>query len=295
MYALALTILFFGLLWWLFSLATDYWLIFIALWIAYYHVSYWLRQHLYSDACRNGALARWVHKVADVAFTEEARARLYTLDPDKVYIFACEPHAPQCLHMALGFAAHACKLPDQLAHKTYVAAEASAFYIPVVREVLAIYGVVDAARDSLESLLKKGHSFAIVPSGIPGKSHALLDKQRDDKSINIYRRREKFGFLSLAARYGAQIVPVLSPDEPHAYSMHFRHWRAWPFVLFIGRYFIFPNRPIRFHVGEPIDTKAFDARSQQSMSELAAVYYDALCKLAPDGVPVHVRYIDDSE
>lgn len=274
-----------------------YWLA----WFVYYALFEFLhRAHwLHSPALRGGWLARAVRYWFDVSFTPEANQVLADINEQIAaghqFIFACEPHAPQCLQLTLGFAAHGGALPALLGRCTFVVAHASTRFIPIVREIFSAYGVISASRQALEAVLGSGYAYslALIPSGVYGKEHALLDRARHDGSVTVYRSRERFGFLYLAAKYKCSVVPVLSPDEMDGYTMFLQQFRAWPLVLPVGRHLLAPYVPVRIHVGKPIYAGAYDYKSEQQMELLANVYYSDLAALAPGRV--HIRVIEDCE
>ena len=297
MFALALI----GLCFWLFNaligLFVESWLGAALVLLAYYALleGWHHADMLRSESWRGGPFARFVRHWFDVEFDTKAVEQLCRIDtemPGEQFVFACEPHAPQCLHMALGFAAHGGALPSRLACNIRVVAHTATRFIPLLRELLSIYGVVDSSRRTMEDIFRSGLSVAVVPSGVYGKEHALLDEPCPH-TVTVYRHQQRFGFLALAVRHGAHIVPVLSPDEPGAYSMYNRLWRAWPFVLPIGRQIIAPQQPVRIYVGEPIETNKYNADDVESMQALAARYYKELAALAPPHYTVCFRYIED--
>lgn len=272
-------------------------------WLLYYAVLEYAHYHnwLHNNSTRGGWLARAVWYWFDASFTPESTEVLKEIDADmrtagKQFIFACEPHAPQCLQLTLGFAGHAAKLPSELSRRVRVVAHTSTRFIPLVREILSLYGVVGAGRYALERLLNNGDSLALIPSGVYGKEHALLDRtQHSSGVINVYRRRERFGFLYLAVKHRAAVVPVLSPDELTSYELLFQQFRAWPLVLPIGRHLLAPRNSVRFIVGKPIDTSEYNYKSTADMQRLADRYYFELAALAPYGQTVKIRMIEDCE
>lgn len=253
---------------------------------------------LHSTWLRRSALPRWVKHWANTYFTDEARERLRALPSEKQVVIACEPHNLQCLHLSLCFAAFGDDLPEALGSKIRVVADVSAMMLPFIGELFSAFGVINSSRATFSDYIATGHSIALCPSGITGKEHALLDTQVADaesgmRKVFIYTSRTRLGFLSMACRHKLPIVPVLSPDEVDAYQLFGQRWRAWPFVVPIGRALIFPSKPIRVLVGEPIETAAYDSADNESMNRLAQVYRDALVRLAPPRTELVFRYIED--
>lgn len=255
-------------------------------------------RYLISDYCRSGALARWVHAFVGFSFSEHALKQLAALPTDKKYVFCCEPHNPMVLHAALGFAAHGGTTPAALARKTLVVADTLVRYIPIVREIMSLYGVIGRSKHSLKDALDDGYSLAIIPSGLVGKARSLLDvppASSTDQIVHIYRRRTKLGFIKLAVDAGASLVPVLEPNESHAYTLYNRHWQAWPFVLIVGRRLLAPTLPITVYVGEPISTVGVDASDSSALAAIADQLYERMAALAPPGVRVVYRAYEEYE
>jgi hypothetical protein len=289
MYSLAL---FFVGIWFIRALCEHVdisaWLLVTVYWLVFDHAH--RRGWLHSPALRRSAFVDWLRRLMRVDFTKDAYDRLGELDPARAIVFACEPHGAQCLHMTGGFAGHGSDMPVWLGEKTRVAAHASTRYFPLVRELLSMFGVVDAHRSTVEDLLQRRHAVALVPSGMYGKEHALLDCPRDAKTVVIYRHRKHFGFIRVAHAHSALLVPVFTPDEVSAYDCYFRRWRIFPLVFFWGKFFMIPKHAVHLHVGQPIDTAAY---GENDIDRLANRFYSELAALAPPGYTVEYRFFDD--
>ncbi len=250
------------------------------------------RYQLVSDYCRAGALSRWVQSWVGFTFSDEAQKQLAALSPTGKYMFCCEPHNPMVQHVALGFAAHGGTSMSTVARTTLVVADTLIRTIPVVREIMSLYGVIGRSRESIATALAHGYSLAIIPSGLVGKARALLDVPPPG-FVYIYRRKKRLGFIKLAIEAGASLVPVLEPNESRAYQLYNRHWQAWPFVLIVGQRLLLPLLPITVYVGEPISTVGFDASDPQAVQVLADLLYCRMRLLAPPGVYVVYRDYDE--
>lgn len=294
MHGIALTLISVALTAALIALLTDY---FYTSWLLYYLFGELLHRldWLHSVRTRQGPLARRAAKFCDVEFSPLSVQRLQALDANKKYVFALEPHAQWCLHMVF-MAACGSVLPDALAPKIRVVAHWMSRTLPLIRDVLSLYGVIDNRATSINTALAANNSIAIVPSGLTGKEHAMLDPppHPNDRPLRVpVYRRKQIGFLYLAVKHKAAIVPVLSPDELSAFDLYWRHWRIWLFTLARGKYFIAPLRPVRIHVGEPIDTSAYNIADAQSMTTLANLYYNQLAALAPPEYRVEIQHANE--
>jgi len=229
-------------------------------------------------ALRRSALACFVgERLFGVVFTETARHRLEQLQPhERPYVLACEPHGAYVLHMVFGFAAYGNRLPTALANRLHVVAHWSYLLMPFLGVLYELFGVMPSARFCVEAVLARGDSIAICPSGVAGKWHSTAPARADDPEngvVVLKRNYERLGFLVLAARHGAHVVPVLSIDEHRAYATRAAHFT-------IGRWLVLPRvERVELRVGTPINAAAYDHTNRDSMRALADAYYAAVCEL----------------
>jgi hypothetical protein len=244
-------------------------------------------------------------------FTQASLDVLRAIDPKRQIFFACAPHGPVSLHLCL-FAAQGgadVGTATEIIERTVVMGHWLILLLPGVCQLFQLYGVVFSARSTVENALNKDANVALCVSGMPGKTFSQLkfsfNMKRvdgDKKTCVIVPRRERNGFLFLAAKRGALIVPVLSPNEDYAYddgltsltsfllflSDYLKHWLFDLIAGFCvcrvgGLWFVQPKCNVSVRVGQPIDASLFDASSSISMSELEKQYFDSLEHLAsPD-------------
>jgi hypothetical protein len=211
-----------------------------------------------------------------VRFDDASKWRLKALAQKGHYVFCCEPHGAACLHMVYGFAAHGERLPEALAERVHVMAHWCYLALPFVNVIYEAYGVVPNTQGVVQRLLARGDSIAVCPSGVPGKCCSVINPPKNVKTITVLRRREKLGFLSMAARNGADLVPVLSVNENNAFN-HTDVTSGW-FVY--GRWLLFPVvDSLELRVGAPIPTLSYKHDDPASMEALADRYYSAVVAL----------------
>jgi len=87
-----------------------------------------------------------------------------------------------------------------------IATIAQNFLIPFWRDLLLGLGFVDASRETLASLLRKGLSVAIVVGG----AEEALDSRPGTNDLTLGTR---LGFVRLALEHGAALVPIFSFGE----------------------------------------------------------------------------------
>jgi len=259
----------------------------------------WLRATRLSDTLRRSLCALRLDSVS--------HARLAALAPDlrgrRQAIFAVEPHGYACIAVALLFAGYGTAgsprdaLGADIAGRIRVVGHWIALTIPFVRELYAVFGVLNCSRASFEQALRSRQHLAVIPSGVNGKRDAVLRAPRAGVVDVLRRPDDRLGFLSLATRFGALIVPVLALDEQSTYTALGPRWLPWPLQLVVGRCLVAPlarSAPMRVAVGEPIDTAALNRHRPGAIEELAERYYDALSRLADEhGVRLELHRLSD--
>jgi len=160
------------------------------------------------------------------------------------------------------------------------------FLVPLVRELVLLMGVRDAAKATLRRLLAAGHTLAIQPGGI-------WEMVMCDSSQEALYYQRSLGFVRLAMETGKPLLPCYSFGE----NQLFRSWgghglRLWvakrlriglPF--FHGRWGLplcLAPRPtdVTFVVGRRVPTGAPNAKPTEA--EVEAVferYVDEVCAL----------------
>lgn len=312
MWLIAICVVCYGALWQFFSwFSGESWPIFVAVWFWYYLTGSVLHHYdaLRWEAFRGGALAAWVKRhLARIRFSPQSTELLAKLDPADNYLFMAEPHGAECLHMALCFAAHGGELPEQLSRNTRIVAHHSARLIPFIRELYSALGVIDNTPEIMEEHMTGGLHLVVVPSGLVGKARALLDDTDFEAAearvrasappsprapaqkpcVSVYRRTVP-GCVRLAAQHNYKLVPVLSPDEPRAFSLWNRWLGLWPLVLIVGDWLVLPRIDMQVRVGEPIDCRSCDHKSEESLQALSDLYYARLVELAGDDYQMEIK------
>lgn len=273
----------YALTYWIFSHIPSGWLgqlIAFALYL-------WLTEDLHRcgylrvPSWRASVLARFVQRYAPVRFSADSQARLQALARDgRQLMFAVAPHGPMSLSLAIGFAGHCGDMPRCISDNLDIVGHWSIRLIPFVRELASAFGFISSAREPVEDALKAERHLALIPCGMRSKMQTLIDEPAPPDAIVMHRERERFGFLSLAQRYGMLVVPVLAPEENELYTLYGTSLGCWPLTLAIGRYVILPRKPLTLRVGEPIDAAKFKGQ----IKRLEYVYYAALEELA---APTH--------
>jgi 1-acyl-sn-glycerol-3-phosphate acyltransferase len=148
------------------------------------------------------------------------------------------------------------------------------FKIPVWREFLSRYGVVDGNRDNCARLMKSRQSILLFPGG-----SREVAKRRGEKYQLIWKQR--LGFAKMAIEHGFPIIPfsavgaeeaydivldgndmMKSPLGPYIEKAGIRKDMLMPLIKGLGPTPI--PRPVRmyFHFSPPIETARFEGRAE---------------------------------
>lgn len=250
------------------------------------------------QAARRLALWRWA---ADYFPTALHVTR--PLDPAKRYVFACHPHGVLSLSVIFSMLLAPRRPNEALGGVDYrVATVTFNSFMPLWREVLLWVGFVNADRASLERCLDDGLSVVTVVGGAveslsagPGRADITLGDRK--------------GFVRLALRAGADLVPVYSFGENELFSQlpnpegsplrRAQEWilRTCGFTtpLFYGRgvflysFGLLPRRvPLHTVVGAPLAVPHVTGEPSPALvDEVHAKYVAALRALYDEHAPVY--------
>ena len=147
-------------------------------------------------------------------FRSYFRARvLYDFDEDDLIWARSQPHVIACHpHGVISVGVFANAVVNPLLPLSYrVVTLAMNFYVPVFRDLLLALGAVDAREETLNALLTRGTSVAIV---VGGASEALDARP----GTHVLTLAERYGFVRLALQHGAPLVPVFTFGENEVYA-----------------------------------------------------------------------------
>jgi hypothetical protein len=181
-----------------------------------------------------------------VKLTVDKKHRDSQIADRKRYIWAVYPHGAYSLTALFHWALN----PDFA--WTRGAIHSALFYVPFLGSIMGWIGAISVTREEMETTLGCGHSLVMCPGGVADIANTGND---------IKHRR---GFMSVAQKTGAIVMPVWCPDE----RGYYRQWLplgrlterflGFPVPLFIyGRWWC-PLLPLaseqsRIYVGTPID------------------------------------------
>ncbi|KAE9550222.1 hypothetical protein FO519_006567 [Halicephalobus sp. NKZ332] len=136
------------------------------------------------------------------------------LPVNRNYIFACHPHGAIGIGTILSFGTEATGLAKAFSGlKFRLVTLPVNFYFPIHREIFAFMGVIPSDAASIEYTLNiapHGRAVAIVPGG----AEEAMDSHSHNYDLTL---KERKGFVKLAIRNGASLVPVYNFGENKTY------------------------------------------------------------------------------
>lgn len=148
------------------------------------------------------------------------------LPPDQNYVFGCHPHGIMCIGTGCNFSTECNDFS-----KTFPGLRASLvglnglFHIPIYRDYLMSIGVCSVSRQSLDFILsqpRRGQAVVIMVGGAHESLYALSGEHR----VVLQNRK---GFVRLALRHGASLVPVYSFGENDAFRVKVFATDSWQY------------------------------------------------------------------
>ncbi|KAK7089933.1 2-acylglycerol O-acyltransferase 2-like [Littorina saxatilis] len=217
--------------------------------------------------------------------------------PSKNYIFGLHPHGIMC-H------SHFCNMGTEgtgfsklfPAIKPYLCVLAGQFMFPIFREYFLNSGAIEVSRASIEWVLTKEGSGNAVGIIVGGAKEAL-DAVPGRYTVNLRARK---GFVRLALKHGASLVPVFSFGENNIYTQvpnpegsRLRQFQefltnklGFSPPVFHGRgifnytFGLLPyRRPIHTIFGKPIDIEKVNEPTKEQVDELHERYVTELTEL----------------
>lgn len=213
---------------------------------------------------RNSKLWTWMADYFPITLVREEE-----LDASRNYIFGYHPHGIISIGAFTAFGSEGANFNSYFPGiNVRLLTLESNFRLPLYREILMGLGLASVSRRSCENILQKGpgHSCMIVVGGATESLYAF-------PNMNSLILKKRLGFIKLAMRQGADLVPVYSFGENNLYGQldnkegtwlrtfqkTFQSFMGFAFPVFHGRgilnydYGILPFRqPVRVVVGKPI-------------------------------------------
>ncbi|KAH7730913.1 Protein Y53G8B.2 [Aphelenchoides avenae] len=144
---------------------------------------------------------------------------------DKNYIFGNHPHGIMSIGSFASFCTNGTGF-DKIVPgiKRHACTLASQFNFPFRREIVLQSGAISSSAESIEYVLRledKGHAVSIVLGG----AEEALDAHADNYDLKLSTRK---GFIRLAIKHGASLVPVYHFGENRIYYQRYSRTRSRP-------------------------------------------------------------------
>ncbi|KAI1268947.1 DAGAT-domain-containing protein [Xylariaceae sp. FL1019] len=221
--------------------------------------------------------------------------KTHDLPPTRKYVFGYHPHGIISHGAWAAFATEALGFAEKFPGITNsLLTLESNFRIPFYREYVLGMGVRSVSKESIVNILSKGgpngegmgRAVTIVVGG------ARESLQAHPRTLNLILRERK-GFIKLAVRCGADLVPVLAFGENDLYDQLQAHehpmmhkvqmfiLKVWKFTLpFLHGRGIFNydvgfmpyRRPLNIVVGAPIKVRQSNSVNQEEIDRLHGLY-----------------------
>jgi len=220
------------------------------------------------------------------------------LDASNNYIFGYHPHGILCAGAFACFATEATEFSNLFPGITpHLLPLMALFKPPLFRDYIMSSGMCNVSRESCEYILKEkgaGNSICIVVGGAP----EAFDSHPNKDYICIIKPRK--GFIKLALRTGAHLVPVFAFGETNLFNQmsnppgsmlrkiqeKVQSTIAFAPALFYGRgvfqytFGMIPHRrPVNVVVGSPIPVSRVENPTHEEIYELQNKYIEALKEL----------------
>ncbi|XP_032286568.1 2-acylglycerol O-acyltransferase 3 [Halichoerus grypus] len=239
------------------------------------------------------------------------------LPPDRNYVLGAHPHGIMCIGTFCNFSTEANNFSKQFPGiQVSSAVLASLFHFPVYRDYIMSFGICSVNRWSLDFVLSRrrlGQAVIIMVGGAQESLYAIPGKH----SLILRNRK---GFVRLALRHGASLVPVYSFGENDIFNFKFFATNSWQYMcqvafkkimgfvpcIFWGHGLFSANswglvpfaRPITTVVGRPIPVPQRPDPTEEEVDHYHMLYMEALEQLFEDhkescGVPAstHLTFI----
>uniref|UniRef100_A0A915JRR5 Acyltransferase n=1 Tax=Romanomermis culicivorax TaxID=13658 RepID=A0A915JRR5_ROMCU len=237
------------------------------------------------------------------------------LDPNRNYIMGYHPHGVLCVGMFGNFATEATGFSELFPGITpYPCTLGGQFQFPLRREYIMLCGCIDVSKEAIEFVINQPQKGNAVVVAVGGAMEVLYCRSG---AFNLILNKRK-GFVKIALRNGADLVPIISFGENDLYRQFNYKPNSWfcrfqdkvkqilgfPLPVVHGRGifnynfgFLPYRKPIWTVVGRPIRVDRVENPSKEEIDRLHSLYIEELRKLfqenkakygVPDETDLHI-------
>ncbi|XP_049644120.1 2-acylglycerol O-acyltransferase 3-like [Suncus etruscus] len=296
-YQYVLTFLFMGMFFTFFTI----FLLFMPLWSLSVLYGVWLIID-WDTPQQGGRSSKWVKKWIIWKYLRDyypcKLVKTAELPPDQNYILCGHPHGIMCTGHVCNFGTGSTGLFELFPGlRLNIATLTILLHLPVYRDYIMAVGMCSVSRQSLDFLLSSrpfGQAVVILVGG----AQEALDAIPGEHRLTLRNRK---GFVRLALRHGASLVPVYSFGEndifrlkrfevgtwQHTVQVAFKKISGISPCIFLGRSLFSPNswgllplpKPITTVVGRPIPVPQVHQPSEDQVNHYHQLYVSELQQL----------------
>ncbi|KAF8735167.1 hypothetical protein AX14_002622 [Amanita brunnescens Koide BX004] len=244
-----------------------------------------------SEWFRSSIFWRYFADYYPASFLKEAE-----LPPDRPYVFGYHPHGIIGMGALATFATEATGFSEAFPGiKPHLLTLTSNFKSPFYRDILLALGICSVSRESCSNILKGGPGSAITI--VIGGAAESLSAHPGTADLTLKKR---LGFIKIAIRHGADLVPVFSFGENDIYQQmanekgttiyalqrKFQSIFGFTLPLFHGRGLLNYNlglmpyrRRIVAVIGNPIQVEKCEKPSLEEVKRVQARYIAELTRI----------------
>ncbi|XP_075384267.1 2-acylglycerol O-acyltransferase 3-like [Tenrec ecaudatus] len=266
----------------------------------------------YSTWMRNWTIWKYLRDYFPIKLVKTAE-----LPPDRNYVMGVHPHGIMCIGYSCNFSTESNAFSQQFPGlRPFIAMLAGVFRLPIYRDFLMNFGFCSVDRQNLDYILSQNRCGQLVFIIIGGAQEALYSGP-GQHHLNLLNRK---GFVRLALRHGASLVPIYSFGENDIFNVKTFPTDSWQYLcqmtfkklvgfapcIFFGQSLFsakswglmpFP-RPITTVVGRPIDMPQVVHPTEEDVDHYHTLYLKALDRLFEEhkgscGVPAdaHLTFL----
>ena len=241
--------------------------------------------------------------------------RTGVLDPERSYVFGYHPHGIISVGAVCNFATEATGFGELFPGiDLRLLTLPLNFHIPFFREYLLALGINDVSRRSCDRNLTRGPGASIMI--VVGGARESLETRPGRADLVLGNRK---GFVKVALRNGASLVPVFSLGENDVFTVHhtdkalqwllrLQKWMGFAMPMFHGRALtggllhrlfgldvgLMPLRlPVHSVVGRPIHLEKVADPSQEQIDEAHARYVEELRRVYEEWKDAYTKDRDE--
>ncbi|XP_075384278.1 2-acylglycerol O-acyltransferase 3-like [Tenrec ecaudatus] len=239
------------------------------------------------------------------------------LPPDRNYVMGAHPHGIMGIGLFSNFCTESNAFSQQFPGlRSLFTTLAGVFYLPIYREYLMTSGLISVDRQNLDQILSQNPCGQLVVIIVGGAQEALYSSP-GQHCLSLLNRK---GFVRLALRHGASLVPIYSFGENDIFNVKTFPADSWQYrcqmtfkklvgfspCIFFGQsifsgtsWGLMPfRRPITTVVGRPIDVPQVLHPTEEDVDHYHTLYLKALDRLFEEhkkscGVPAdaHLTFL----